>query len=285
MTVDSELRRAREAAGLSAEQISERTKIQLYKIEALESDDFEKLPQGIYLDGIVRAYAHEVSIDVEPMVERVRAQRGKLPGDWEVPFDAPIDLHGPVSHAESTVPDDIPVLDVPVVDDPLSSFATENDLRTSHIPEQATRVAQEPDVVHIPRHADRRPQRTGVALPVLFLLGALGVGFYFYQRDRVNEQPVSYSESAVTPDERREPPIANPTVSTQDPSNSSGRSATLDRSAQPQAATQPPEPLSADTAPPSAMPSPSVAGPTRSGPIQSTPSTDVTGSWRVATHV
>ena len=284
MTVGSELRRAREAAGLSAEQISERTKIQLYKIEALESDDFERLPQGIYLDGIVRAYAQEVAIDVETMVERVRAQRGKLPGDWEVPFDAPIDLHGPAFHADSTAPDDIPVLDVPI-EDPLSSFATENDLRTSHIPVQATPVVQEPNVVHSPLHAVRRPPRVGVVLPVLALLGALGVGFYFYQRDRANEQSVPYTENAVTPEERREFPTANPPVSRQDPSSSSGGATTHDGAAQPQAASQPAERRSTETASPPVMPSPSVAVPTRSEPIQSTPSTDVTGSWRVATHV
>ena len=63
MTVGTVLKQAREQAGLSAEQISERTKIQLYKIEALEADDFSRLPEGIYLDGIIRAYSREVGIN------------------------------------------------------------------------------------------------------------------------------------------------------------------------------------------------------------------------------
>lgn len=284
MTVGSELRQAREAAGLSAEQISERTKIQLYKIEALERDDFERLPQGIYLDGIVRAYAHEVGIDVEPMVERMRTQRGKLPGDWEVPFDAPIDLHGPASHTNSTAPDDIPMIDVPVIGDPLSSFATESDLRLSHIPEQPPAV-QEPNVVQIPVPADHRQRRMGAALPVLALLGSLGIGFYLYQRGLVNDEPVPYSENAVTPDQQREPPVANPAVSTQEPSTSPGEAATPDRAAQPEAVTQPPEQQRAESMSPPATPAPSIDVPTKSLPIETTPSTDVTGSWRVATHV
>ena len=82
MTAGNELRQARERAGLSADKISERTKVQLHRIEALERDDYAQLPQGIYLDGMVRAYAHEVGIDADPMVERVRMERGALPGDW-----------------------------------------------------------------------------------------------------------------------------------------------------------------------------------------------------------
>src|SRR5215217_6144834 len=72
-----ELRQARERLGLSAQQIAERTKIQLHKIAALENDDFRPLPEGIYLDGIVRAYAQEVAINPEPMIERVRQQRAQ----------------------------------------------------------------------------------------------------------------------------------------------------------------------------------------------------------------
>src|SRR5687767_11630244 len=121
MNVGTELKQARDQAGLSAEQISNRTKIQLYKIEALENNEFDRLPQGIYLDGIVRAYAHEVGIDPEPMVERVRLQRGTLPGDWEVPFAAPIDLHGPSKTY------DLQFLETPDGDDPLDEFLTEND--------------------------------------------------------------------------------------------------------------------------------------------------------------
>lgn len=67
MRVGAELRQARERAGLSSEQIAERTKIQLYKIEALENDNFERLPDGIYLDGVVRAYAHEVATHPDPL--------------------------------------------------------------------------------------------------------------------------------------------------------------------------------------------------------------------------
>ena len=119
MTVGTVLKQAREQAGLSAEQISERTKIQLYKIEALEEDDFSRLPEGIYLDGIIRAYSREVGINSEAMVARARIERGKRPGDWEVPFSAPIDLRS------APRPNDRHRIDVPESDDQLGSFVTE----------------------------------------------------------------------------------------------------------------------------------------------------------------
>jgi transcriptional regulator with XRE-family HTH domain len=84
MHVGTELKQARERAGLSAEQISERTKIQLHKIEALENGNFEGLPDGIYLDGIVRAYAVEVGIDPGPLIEGLRRERPPVETDWAI---------------------------------------------------------------------------------------------------------------------------------------------------------------------------------------------------------
>ena len=77
MSLGSELRAARERAGLTPAEISERTKIQLYKVEALENDHFESLPDGIYLRGIVRAYAKEVGIDAEPVIARLDQELAK----------------------------------------------------------------------------------------------------------------------------------------------------------------------------------------------------------------
>ena len=92
-----ELQQARERAGLSTEDIAARTKFKLSKIEALERSDFEHLPHGIYLDGIVRAYARELDLDPEPLVERLRLERGKLPGDTPIPFEEPVQFERPIA--------------------------------------------------------------------------------------------------------------------------------------------------------------------------------------------
>ena len=81
MPIGTLLRHAREEAGLSATQISERTRIQLYKIEALENGDFVHLPDGIYLDGIVRAYARELALEPEPLIERLHRERPPVAQD------------------------------------------------------------------------------------------------------------------------------------------------------------------------------------------------------------
>ena len=74
MHVGSELRAAREKAGITVEVISRRTNIKVSKLVALEKNDFKNLPTGLYLFSTVRAYAREVHIDPEPIVERLRAE-------------------------------------------------------------------------------------------------------------------------------------------------------------------------------------------------------------------
>jgi cytoskeleton protein RodZ len=74
MRVGSELKAARQKAGISVEVISKRTKLKVSNLVALENGDFKNLPTGLYLFSMVRAYAREVHIDPEPIVERLRAE-------------------------------------------------------------------------------------------------------------------------------------------------------------------------------------------------------------------
>lgn len=91
------LKQAREHAGLSAANIAERTRFKLRKIEALEGSDFPNLPHGLYLDGIVRAYARELALDPEPLVQRLRLERGKRPGDSPIAFREPVEFERPAA--------------------------------------------------------------------------------------------------------------------------------------------------------------------------------------------
>ena len=74
MDMGESLRMAREQQGLSLEVISQRTKINTEKLRAIEENDIQKLPSGIFLRGFLRAYAHEVGLDVEDTVNRYLAQ-------------------------------------------------------------------------------------------------------------------------------------------------------------------------------------------------------------------
>jgi cytoskeleton protein RodZ len=62
------LRREREMRGVSLEEISESTKIGTRSLRALEEDDFEKLPGGIFNKGFVRAYSRFLGLDEEQTV-------------------------------------------------------------------------------------------------------------------------------------------------------------------------------------------------------------------------
>jgi transcriptional regulator with XRE-family HTH domain len=107
-----ELRRERELREISLAEVAEATKINVRFLEAIERNDFECLPGGLYNRGIVRAYCQFIGADSEAMVnaylleEQTRAARnrpgppglvrGRGAGD-PVPVDAV--PHGPAREA------------------------------------------------------------------------------------------------------------------------------------------------------------------------------------------
>src|SRR4051812_27108782 len=63
-----QLKDAREQRGISLRQIATATKISMAALEALERNDFSRLPGGIFSRSFVRAYALEVGLDPEQMI-------------------------------------------------------------------------------------------------------------------------------------------------------------------------------------------------------------------------
>lgn len=62
------LRRAREARGLSLQEIAATTKISASVLEALERNDVSKLPGGIFSRSFVRSYASEIGLDPDTTI-------------------------------------------------------------------------------------------------------------------------------------------------------------------------------------------------------------------------
>ena len=62
------LRREREMRGVSLEEISESTKIGTRSLKAIEDNEFQKLPGGIFNKGFVRAYAKFLGLDEDETV-------------------------------------------------------------------------------------------------------------------------------------------------------------------------------------------------------------------------
>ncbi len=79
------MQREREMRGITLEEISESTKISTRSLEALEHEEFDKLPGGIFNKGFVRAYARYVGIDEEQAVADFIA----VAGETEQPLPNP----------------------------------------------------------------------------------------------------------------------------------------------------------------------------------------------------
>jgi cytoskeleton protein RodZ len=70
----TKLRAARERKGVSLRQIASKTKISIAVLEALERNDFARLPGGIFSRAFVRSYAVEVGLDPETTIQEFIAQ-------------------------------------------------------------------------------------------------------------------------------------------------------------------------------------------------------------------
>ena len=73
MDLGTELRIARERAGLSLPELAARTRIPLKSLRALEENDFVSVPPGIFARSFIRTYAREVGIDPSSAVAEFRA--------------------------------------------------------------------------------------------------------------------------------------------------------------------------------------------------------------------
>ncbi len=69
-SLGAQLKRARDERKISLREIAVRTKISVTALEALERDDFSKLPGGIFGRSFVRSYAVEVGVDPDETVQR-----------------------------------------------------------------------------------------------------------------------------------------------------------------------------------------------------------------------
>ncbi len=63
-----DLKRERELRKISLREIAEATKINARYLDALENNDFKRLPGGVFNKGFVRAFAQHIGVDEEVMV-------------------------------------------------------------------------------------------------------------------------------------------------------------------------------------------------------------------------
>ncbi len=68
-TIGEQLRLAREERGIPLREISDETRISVRYLEAIESNDYKRLPGGIFNRSFVKAYARCVGYDEKEAVE------------------------------------------------------------------------------------------------------------------------------------------------------------------------------------------------------------------------
>ena len=68
-SIGEKLRLARETRGIALRDISEHTRISMRYLEAIESDDFRRLPGGIFNRSFIRAYAKFIGYDEKEAIE------------------------------------------------------------------------------------------------------------------------------------------------------------------------------------------------------------------------
>ena len=76
VTVGQRLREAREAKGLSVEDIAAQTRIPTRHLSSLEDSDWDKLPAATYSIGFAKNYAGAIGLDRNEIGEQLRAEMG-----------------------------------------------------------------------------------------------------------------------------------------------------------------------------------------------------------------
>lgn len=71
-SIGPELKKVREARGISLKAIAEATRITQRNLEAIEADRLDALPGRFFVTGILRSYAKAVGLDGEEVLERYR---------------------------------------------------------------------------------------------------------------------------------------------------------------------------------------------------------------------
>ena len=103
MTVGESLTQARKKAGLTIDELSERTKIRATVIRSIEADDYEACGGDLYVRGYVRAIAGAIGVDAQGLIreydqERVRAIRDADATMFDLP---PVAASGPPEATEA----------------------------------------------------------------------------------------------------------------------------------------------------------------------------------------
>jgi cytoskeleton protein RodZ len=105
-TIGEQLRLAREERGIGLREISNQTRISMRYLEAIESNDYKRLPGGIFNRSFIKAYAKCVGFNEQDALEGYARLMRELGQPLD---DAPLTPH------HSKVYDEVPATRSPVL--------------------------------------------------------------------------------------------------------------------------------------------------------------------------
>ncbi len=92
-TVGARLRSAREAKGLTIEDVASSTRIPTRHLQALEDSEWNKLPASTYSVGFAKNYATAVGLDRAEIADALRAEMGsELPAHFTTATTEPLEM-------------------------------------------------------------------------------------------------------------------------------------------------------------------------------------------------
>jgi len=86
-TLGQRLKKAREYRNLTFDKVEEATRIRAQYLQALEADDFSALPSPIQARGFLRNYAQYLGLDLDQVIEEIRAASSEQGAEPEVIFE------------------------------------------------------------------------------------------------------------------------------------------------------------------------------------------------------
>ncbi|MDQ3078863.1 MAG: DUF4115 domain-containing protein [Pseudomonadota bacterium] len=91
-TVGEQLRAAREAKGLTVEDVASSTRIPTRHLQALEDSEWNKMPAATYSIGFAKSYATAIGLDRAEIADQLRAEMGsELPAHFTTATTEPME--------------------------------------------------------------------------------------------------------------------------------------------------------------------------------------------------
>lgn len=105
-TIGEKLRLARETRGIALRDISEQTRISIRYLEAIETDEYQRLPGGIFNRSFIRAYAKFIGYDEHQALEdyaRTLRERGETDDEGSKTHHSLVYTDDAGSHSRSSL--------------------------------------------------------------------------------------------------------------------------------------------------------------------------------------